>query len=72
MLNTVAVQRGPPLLVSSSTVSRSGGEAGGGEGREEGFKWEISQKPILVNIGHGVQGSFLLHQPLLHLRASCY
>lgn len=30
-----------------------------------GFKWEISQKPILVNVGHEVQRSFLLHQPLL-------
>lgn len=57
--------RGSSLLffVSLFTVSRSGGWSGG---------WGCSQKPILVNVGQGVQGSFLLHQPLLHAIIICY
>lgn len=43
-----------------------GGKAEGG--REGGG---ISQKPIEVNIGHGVLGLFLLHQPLLHVIIIC-
>lgn len=42
------------------------------EGGVGGVKWEISQKPILVNVGHEEQRSFLPRQPLLHVIMICY